>query len=44
MMEALLRNQCATKPKDEKPIVADICTKFRYRYAGGAQYQPDFLE
>jgi hypothetical protein len=38
VMEALLRNQNATKPKDEKPIVARICTKFGYRYAGGAQY------
>lgn len=44
MMEALLRNQFADSPEDEKKIVAGICTKFGYRYAGGAQYQPDFLE
>jgi hypothetical protein len=44
VMEALLRNQNATEPKDEKLIVAGICTKFGYRYAGGAQYQPDFSE
>ena len=44
MMEALLRNQCAKIQEDEKWIVASICTKFGYRYAGGAQYQPDFLE
>jgi hypothetical protein len=42
VMEALLRNQNATKPKDEKPIVARICTNFGYRYAGGVQYQPEF--
>lgn len=44
VMEALLRNQFAEMPEDEKWIVACICTKYHYRYAGGAQYQPDFLE
>jgi hypothetical protein len=43
MMEALLRNQCAEIQEDEKWLVAGICTKFGYRYAGGAQYQPNFL-
>jgi hypothetical protein len=44
MMEALLRNQFADMPEDEKWIVARICTKYHYRYAGGQQYQPDFQE
>ncbi len=44
MMEALLRNKFAEMPEDEKWIVADICTKYCYRYAGGEQYQPDFKE
>jgi hypothetical protein len=44
MMEALLRNQCAEIQEDEKWLVARICTKYRYHYAGGEQYQPDFLE
>lgn len=42
MMEALLRNQFADSPEDEKWIVAGICTKYGYRYAGGEQYQPEF--
>ena len=44
VMEALLRNQNAEMPEDKKKIVARICTKYRYRYAGGAQYQPDFSQ
>ena len=44
VMEALLRNKFAEMPEDEKWIVARICTKYRYRYAGGQQYQPDFQE
>lgn len=39
MMEALLRNQFSEIQDDDKQIVADICTKFGYRYAGGEQYQ-----
>ena len=39
MMESLLRNQFADMPVDEKQIVADICTKYSWRYAGGEQYQ-----
>jgi hypothetical protein len=42
MMEALLRNQFADSPKDKNRIVADICSEFGYRYAGGVQYQPEF--
>jgi hypothetical protein len=44
MMEALLRNQNAEIQEDEKWLVACICTKYHYRYAGGQQYQPDFQE
>lgn len=42
MMEALLRNQFADSPEDEKLIVASICTTYGWRYAGGQQYQPEF--
>jgi hypothetical protein len=42
MMEALLRNQFAGLPQDEKFIVARICTTYGWRYAGGQQYQPEF--
>lgn len=44
VMEALLRNQFAEMPEDEKWIVAFICTKYHYRYAGGQQYQPEFSQ
>jgi hypothetical protein len=39
MMEALLRNQFAEHTEEEKMIVAIICTKYDYSYAGGQQYQ-----
>jgi hypothetical protein len=39
MMEALLRNQFADMPEDEKVIVARICTKYNWAYAGGEQHQ-----
>lgn len=42
MMESLLRNRFADMPQDEKQIVADICTKYGWRYAGGQKYQPGF--
>jgi hypothetical protein len=44
VMEALLRNKFAKMPQDQKQIVANICTKYGWRYAGGQQYQPDFQE
>jgi len=44
MMEALLRNQFADMPEDEKKIVARICTEKRWRYAGGQEFQPNFQE
>ena len=44
MMEALLRNQFADMPQDEKQIVADICIKYGWRYAGGQEFQPNFQE
>jgi hypothetical protein len=44
VMEALLRNQFADMPEDKKWIVARICDKYGWRYAGGQQYQPDFQE
>ena len=44
VMEALLRNKFAEMPEDEKWIVARICTKYCYRYAGGQQYQPEFSQ
>jgi hypothetical protein len=44
MMEALLRNQFAEIPKDEKLIVSYYCTQYGWRYAGGQQYQPEFQE
>ena len=39
MMEALLRNQFADVPEDEKVIVARICTKYSWAYAAGVQHQ-----
>jgi hypothetical protein len=39
MMEALLRNQFADSREDEKRIVANLCTKYGWAYAGGEQYQ-----
>jgi len=44
MMEALLRNQFADMPQDKNQIVADICTKYGWRYAGGTKYQPEIQE
>lgn len=44
MMEALLRNQFADMPEDENRIVADLCTTYSWRYAGGQKYQPEFQE
>jgi hypothetical protein len=37
MMEALLWNQFAQHPDEEKMIVAKICTKYEYSYARGPQ-------
>ena len=39
MMENLLRNQFADVPEDDKVIVARICTKYNWTYAGGEQHQ-----
>jgi hypothetical protein len=39
MMEALLWNHFAENPEKEKLIVASICTKYCYSYAGGQQAQ-----
>jgi hypothetical protein len=44
MMEALLRNQFADVPEEQMLIVARICTKYGWRYAGGQKYQPDFSD
>lgn len=40
MMEALLRNQFADMPEDERVTVARICKQYDWAYAGGQQYQP----
>jgi len=44
MMEALLRNKFAKIPQDQKQIVAGICTKYGWSYAGGEEFQPEFKE
>ena len=44
MMEALLRNQLADSPEDEKRIVAKLCTKNGWYCACGPQYQSEFQE
>lgn len=39
MLEALIRDAANPSGKTIEEIVADICTQFRFRYAGGEQYQ-----
>jgi hypothetical protein len=39
MLEALIRDAANPSGKTIEQIVADICTQFRFRYAGGEQHQ-----